>query len=89
MLRVGEAVDRDRAALGRVRPSSARMVGLARTVGADEAGDPAGGEGEGEVVDGGDVAVLLGQTRELDQCHGGRLLCCCRGLRGTSPTLGR
>jgi hypothetical protein len=40
--------------------------GLARAVGAEEAGHPSGADLEGHVVDGDGVAVALGQALDLD-----------------------
>ena len=47
--------------------------GLAGAVGAEEAGDPAGLGGEGDVVDGGEPAVRLGEGLDFD--HGLTLSC--------------
>src|SRR4051794_13440657 len=50
--------------------------GLARAVGAEEAGDAAGLDVEVEVLDGRDAAVLLGETADFDGCHSRATLRC-------------
>ena len=66
---VADAVVADLAGVGPGEPDHHPHGGrLAGAVGADEAGDPAGGDGEGEVVDGGAVAVVLGESGDGD--HG-------------------
>ena len=68
-LAVRLAADR-RAAAG--RPDQAQQHpqrgGLAGSVGPQEAGDPAGLDGEAEVVDRGEGAELLGQVAHFDTC---------------------
>ena len=68
-LPVGAAIDLDRSRRRLVQPHDhAHGGGLPGAVGAEEAGDGAGLDGEGNVVDGDLVAVLFGQVDGLN--HG-------------------
>src|SRR5690606_7227969 len=59
---VGDAVVAHLAPVGAGEPDHHAPRGrLAGSVRADEAGDAAGGHGEGQVVDGGPLAVVLGE----------------------------
>ena len=64
---VADAVVADLAGIGSGEPDHHPHRGrLAGAVRADEAGDPAGGDVEGQVVDGGAVAVVLGESGDGD-----------------------
>ena len=64
---VADAVVADLAPIGPGEPDHhPHGGGLAGAVGADEAGDPTGGQVEAEVVDGDPVAVVLGQSGDGD-----------------------
>ncbi len=69
-IRVPSAVDRHRSGRrtgqSQHHPHARALAGAIR---ADEPGDPTGGQGEGEAVDGGDASVPLRQAGELDECH--------------------
>ena len=64
---VADAVVADLAGIGPGEPDHHAHGGrLAGPVGSDEPGDPAGGDGEGQVVDRGAVAVVLGESGDGD-----------------------
>ena len=64
---VGDAVDGGRAGVGADQAEQhPQGGGLAGAVGAEEPGDRAGVDGEGQVVDGGHAAEALGEPVDLD-----------------------
>src|SRR6185436_653824 len=79
-----EATQDHRSARGREPADRVDETRLSRAVGADEPGEPAGGEVEGHAVDGGDSAVVDRQVTDR-QRHPGAGRCCRGGARIGGP----